>query len=763
MAYIRPSVLVYQELQNAGGVANVTPDLGTVIVGPLFNVVRVDPLSPTSVQSTLTRTITNIANDIGVIHVDGVASVIAEDIVEIPLFNPIAGQVVTQSTVVPHVSKAKVLVYGFDYDVSKGAPTDPFNVGSRSKYILSSSSDTGINTVWSHSMTNELPITNPAQLLPDGLGRHIEVGYIAEVTYDSPDQTGAEKTTLTGIVTKVFVSTTDTSDPDYATYQYNPSNVIKYITLSVQVPEFTAATATIARVRIYKMYEYFQLTNIDGETGNLATDSFNFSDINHDNLRLNLVTLDNLKGIKCFKAVAAQGSPLNILATTTSDYIMVAGQFSVAYKALRQDKYSTILTISDTAERASLVGEATDENPLGLGVQLALDNTTKQVFAVSLQSSEGQYQWSTALELLENFRAGYALVPLTQEESVLTTFKIHCQQMSTPERASWRTLICNTVIPVTKEIVAKAVLTGNNTTATMRVVGSAKYFQDLTESFIAKQVTPGDTLVITASNAAAAVGTWTVDEVINDKRLSITGLGGATGVIDGTTFTYYIVRNLTRRQRAEEIAAKSVVFGSNRVWHVQPDTVGVKISGAVKFLPGYYLCAALGGITSGFPIQQGFTNISVAGISDLSNSNFYFKRDEINLMAAAGTCLFVQDTQGGTPYCLHALTTDVTVLEYREILKVKNWDFLSYYFYDKLKGFIGTWNITPDTLSNMRQVLNASIELLKGQKLPKIGPPLLSGTIELLEQSTLNKDNVNIRIKLEIVSPNNYTNLYLVI
>ena len=761
MAYIRPSVLVYQELQNAGGVANVTPDLGTVIVGPLFNVVRVDPLSPTSVQSTLTRTITSTTNERGVIHVDGAASVINEDIVEVPLFNPIAGQVVTQSTVVPHVSKAKVLVYGFDYDVSKGASTDPFNVGSRSKYILSSSNDTGINMTWAHDMINELPITNPAQLLPDGLGRHIEVGYIAEVTYDSPDQTGNEKTTLTGIVTKVFVSTTDTSDPDYATYRYNPSNVIKYITLSVQVPEFTAATATTARVRIYKMYEYFQLTNIDGETGNSATDSFNFSDINHDNLRLNLVALDTLKGIKCFKAVAAQASPLNILPTTTSDYIMVAGQFSVAYKALRQDKYSTILTISDTAERASLVGEATDENPLGLGVQLALDNTTKQVFAVSLQFAEGEYQWSTALELLENFRAGYALVPLTQQESVLSTFKTHCLQMSTPERASWRTLICNTAIPVTKDIVAKATLT--NTTATMRVVDSAKYFQDLTESFVAKQVTPGDTLVITASSVDAAKGTWTVDKTINDKRLAITGLGSVSGVIDGTTFTYHIVRNLTRRQRAEEIAAKSAVFGSNRVWHVQPDLVGVSVSGAVKFLPGYYLCAALGGITSGFPIQQGFTNISVAGIEDLSNSNFYFKRDELNLMAEAGTCLFVQDTQGGIPYCRHALTTDMTVLEYREILKVKNWDFLSYYFYDKLKGFIGTWNITPDTLSNMRQVLNASIELLKGQKLPKIGPPLLSGTIELLEQSAVNKDNINIRIKLEIVSPNNYTNLYLVI
>jgi len=212
------------------------------------------------------------------------------------------------------------------------------------------------------------------------------------------------------------------------------------------------------------------------------------------------------------------------------------------------------------------------------------------------------------------------------------------------------------------------------------------------------------------------------------------------------------------------VAATSRNFGSNRVWHVQPDTIGVEVQGAVKFLPGYYLCAAVGGVTSGFPIQQGFTNVTLAGISDLSNSNFYFSREEIDIMAGSGTCLYVQDTQQGTPYCRHALTTDRTgILEYAEILKVKNWDFLSFYFYDKLKGFIDSWNITPDTLSNMRQVINASIELLKGQKLPQVGPPLLSGEITLLEQDAKNKDNINIRIKLEIVSPNNYTNLYLVI
>ena len=715
MAYIKPSVLVYQELQNAGGVANVTPDLGTVIIGPLYNVVRVDPLSPTSLQSTLTKTITDLSAQ--------KITVAGTSILEIPLYNPYPGQIVRNASVTPHLTEAKVITYSLDYKV--GTNETDFNTGLRSTFTLVNTAATA------YAMTTPKPVADPTLVMPDGLQRHIEKGYLVEISYVDPDTT--ESVVLKGNVTKVVV------DKD--------TGLMESFSSSVAVPTFTETTAVTARVRVYKVYEYFEMVDLDGH--------FNFSEINNDIFRLELTTTDGVLGARAFPAVTGTNS------TATDDYLIVTGKVSLSYKALRQDKYSTIMTISDTSERLGMLGDDTDENPLGLAVQLALDNTTKQVFAVSLKETDGALEWSIAGELLENFKAGYALVPLTQDLSVLSYFKTHCTQMSTPENAAWRVLIANTAIPTTKQIVAKP--TDTNTTGVAKVVGSNKYLSDLTETFISKLVTPGDTLVVTASAESTAVGSWIIDEVINETTLAVQGFNALTNLEDGETITYYIVRNLTRRQRAEEVAATSRNFGSNRVWHVQPDTIGVEVQGAVKFLPGYYLCAAVGGITSGFPIQQGFTNISLAGISDLSNSNFYFRKDELNLMAQDGTCLFVQDVQQGIPYCRHALTTDMTVLEYREILKVKNWDFLSFYFYDKLKGFIGSWNITPDTLSNMRQVINASIELLKGQKLPRIGAPLLSGEITLLEQDANNKDNVNIRIKLEIVSPNNYTNLYLVI
>jgi hypothetical protein len=214
---------------------------------------------------------------------------------------------------------------------------------------------------------------------------------------------------------------------------------------------------------------------------------------------------------------------------------------------------------------------------------------------------------------------------------------------------------------------------------------------------------------------------------------------------------------------ANGVAATSAQFNSNRVIHVQPDVVGVMVNGVVKYLPGYYLCSALAGLVAGMPVQQGFTNIGVAGIVDLKHSNFYFSKADMNTMAGAGTLLFAQETQGGTPYVRHELTTDMSVLEYRELLVVKNWDFLAYFYYDKTKPFIGTYNITDSTLNIIRQTIVASSELLKAKKLPKIGAPLLGYQILALLQDPVNKDHITCQVKISVVYPNNYLDLYLVI
>lgn len=724
MPYIKPSVLVYQELQNAGGVANVTPDLGCTIVGPLYNIIRVDPLSPTSMSAALTKTLTAQTDFFEVDEETPLTTI------EVPLSQTKPGQIVENTSVVMHMQDAWVRTLAFDYNV--GDDNTDFVNANKSTFVIGEVTLGNWAPVGTLNTNHNRPFD---ELLPDGSSAHIAANYVVEIVYEDPDEVGNPEVTLRGIVTEL------------ETFEDTINNKVRIVSFkcSTPVPDFTAVGSVAARVRIYKSYPYFVLPDVDSQ--------FTFLNIDDDIVDITTVANDGLRGFKAYSSVTANA--------TKDDYLVVAGKISPSYRALRQDLYSTIISVGTTAERESLLGEATSDNPLSLAVDIALQNTTKSVFAMSLKKDGATFEWSRALEMLEGHRDSYAIVPLTQDEAVLAEFHAHCRQLSTPELASWRVTVGNTAIPESVFVVANA--DDANTTGTCKTVDGTDYLSDLTETFVGKSVTPGDIVVVTACNTPGAVGTYVVDEVVNNNVLK---LDGFTAASNGDSVTYYIIRTLTRRQRAEKVAATAAVFGAtggNRMWLVQPDVVGVDVQGVTEYLPGYYLAAALAGLTSGEPVQQGFTNMTVVGITDLQNSNFYFNREELGIMAASGVCLFVQATQGGNPYCRHALTTDMTVLEYREILKVKNWDFLSFFFYDKLKGFIGTWNITPDTLSNMRQVINASVELLKGQKLPRIGSPLLSGTILELKQNEVNKDNIDIRLQIEIVSPNNYTNLYLII
>lgn len=429
-----------------------------------------------------------------------------------------------------------------------------------------------------------------------------------------------------------------------------------------------------------------------------------------------------------------------------------------AYRALRTDLSGVANEFNSINDVAGLLGEATDENPLALALELALANTTGRVFAVGV-ATDDLAGHEAALNLLENQRM-YCLVPLTQQSSIIAAYQAHVDQMSLPAEAGWRIVLANTAIPTTQTIgnynLASPNANGGSNTITLN---SGNYILTASNAtFISDGVVAGDTINVTASTGSPTqVGTHTVLTVVSNQSLVIS----ATGT--GTAVSYYVTRTMTKNQQALAVAAASTTFGDKRVIHIQPDSVGVSVLGVTTYLPGYYLCAAVGGLISGLPVQQGLTNIGIAGIVDLKNSNFYFSKANLGTMAAAGTFIVAQATQGGLPYIRHELTTDISVLEYRELLVVKNWDFLSYYFKDKIDPFIGTWNITVDTLNIIRQTVNASASLLIGQKLPKIGAPLLSLNITTLEQDASNKDSINCVAAITVVYPNNYVNLYLVI
>src|ERR1700739_3855356 len=63
MAYLSPSVLVFQQLTNAAGTTTSTPDLPACIIGPAYNVIAYDPTSATSLlNSAATTAVTGIGS-----------------------------------------------------------------------------------------------------------------------------------------------------------------------------------------------------------------------------------------------------------------------------------------------------------------------------------------------------------------------------------------------------------------------------------------------------------------------------------------------------------------------------------------------------------------------------------------------------------------------------------------------------------------------------------------------------------------------------
>ncbi len=576
----------------------------------------------------------------------------------------------------------------------------------------------------------------PTTLLPDGTAAHVKVG----------DYVVADNVLAGGGVyrSQVIGIETNTSGQyairfaDPISYQENSNKVVTF--------------------RIYRSFDMFKLT----DTSAISTTHLNDGD---GNPRV-------VVGYNAQPYPKAANGYDYVFATPNEVYGGKNSTGYVGYKAQRVDTVGTILTISTPDEAEGTLGVLTEENPLGLGVSIAMGNTTTSVRALAVETDDRE-GYAKALDLLESERV-YAITPLTQEVDILTMVKAHVEQLSMPLVGMWRIAYVNTKIPTAdfigqaRPLEADAVGGISDTRYAGTIVGvsgattsnvlSLNSDSPVDASFVTEGVTPGDKLVVTGAEFTDLNGEYVIDKVLDNNTLRLT-----TKLTVNAKVKFVIRRDLTRAQQAERVAATSSTFGTKRIIHVMPDVCGIKVGGVTKYLPGYYLGCALAGMTAGFPVQQGFTNLTLAGVETLMNSNYYFTREQLNTMAAAGTCLFVQDTQTSPPYCRHELTTDMTVLEYREILKVKNWDYLSYFYKDLLDPFIGTWNITEDTLLTIKQTIISASENLKTQKLPKIGSPLISYNIDKLEQNATSKDTIDCRIKVEIVSPNNYTDVDLVI
>jgi len=732
MSYVVPSVLVYQQLASSGGVANITPDLDACIIGPCYNVV--DYVAGSTAALTKTAALTS----------SGAAAILANNAVTntVYLGSGFPGQLVDSTSVSVYFNVAQV-----ETKVVKVAATAASNT-----LTLATFTGTGSITTGTPTLTGVTNVTD------------LGVGDIVTIAGAGASGTALTSTILT--ISGTTVTLTDNASTTVTTAaitrtSFNNLNSLSS-TLRVEAGDTavitygstTLTTTVLSTISLGNTVTGIQTTDL--MPAGITATAFVSIRKAFNNLLLPVVGPNSHTNYS-LASVSVDGSVVINPLPAVSYGTVVTANIYIEYSALRVDLFGSVLDINNVTEQVGVLGEAIDTNPLALGVELALANTTTRIRAIAIRSND-LAGYLEALDLAASVRL-YALVPLTQSTDILTAFKQHVEQLSTPVEASWRIALVNTSIPSVKYIgqYNPSLVNANGGNNTVSLVSGNYVLNSSNASFISDGVVAGDYIKITSHATAAQTVTSTkVLTVVSNQTLVI------AVTIPLTAVNYYVQRNLTRSQQADIVAAQSHALTSSRVYHIQPDLVGVTISGATKYLPGYYNCCVNAGLIAGLPAQQGLTNIAPAGIVDLAHSNFYFTRAQMSTMAAAGTWLMVQENAGTIPYNRHSLSTDMSVLQYREIQQVKNMDFLSYFFYDILKSFPGRWNITNDTLQVLRTTINAGAKLLQGKKLPKVGAPLLDYQIKTLKQDPDNKDQVIIEMPVTMPTVMNYINLYLI-
>lgn len=447
------------------------------------------------------------------------------------------------------------------------------------------------------------------------------------------------------------------------------------------------------------------------------------------------------------------------------------GTAYVEYRAWLSDLCHNVNSVSDvSALEAAISGPLHPDNPLKWGVYKALSNSNGQaVQFTSVCDPDSVDSWNDVLALLDGREDVYGLVPLTRNSTVLDLYAAHVDAQSSPEFGRWR--VCWVNLP---DVAEKTIVSAD--TSTDGAVVLAVLEDDIDTSgtqytmlrvtsgngnFITNGVRPNDVadyLFTTDGFGGESRTSFTVDQVISEDQVRLI-TGNATPV--STPQKVQIRRTLNKTDRSQAIADIAGHYTSRRVRAVWPDVV---TSGGYS-TPGYFLCAALAGLSSGVVSHQGLTNLAVTGFDDMKRTVDLFNRTQLNVMAGAGAWIVTEDPNTGTVFTRHAVTTGSTAdINEREEMVVRNVDAISYLFQDRLKPFIGISNAVPDFLDVIRVETDSMIMFLRGNNFVKrLGSQLVAGEIKDLRLHTLLRDRVVLVLSLTIPYPANNVEVHLVV
>lgn len=461
------------------------------------------------------------------------------------------------------------------------------------------------------------------------------------------------------------------------------------------------------------------------------------------------------------------------------------GTILISYNGTRIDNIGVKVTVETTDDVVTKLGPAVPENPLSFAAFWAVQNTDTTVFATAV-AQDSLADWTSALDFIETEEM-YALVPATQDPATQQVFAAHVTSESSVENKHERIVLINVPLFISTTRVSEdtpdagaEITDGSSPTLDT--------FVDATADFVTNGVVAGDVITFSFVDGDGVTNT-------EDTRVSTRDSATALTLLNGLTASFITAWNLAtvpdqsylitsppldKFDQAENIAQVSRGFANRRVYNIWPDLVEFtytddtqsttfltqdELDGVVTLQtgnrtsvePGYFLAACIGGQVAGEESEQPFTNLNIVGPIGLRNSNKYFTESQLDIIATGGTYIVIQEIENGPTFSRHQLSTDVSLIEKRELSITKNIDFIAKFFRNQLRPYIGKFNITNIYLEQLRSVATAILNSLKSDG------KIISGSIVKLEQSADQPDTVLLEVDILVPFPANFIRVTLLI
>jgi len=481
--------------------------------------------------------------------------------------------------------------------------------------------------------------------------------------------------------------------------------------------------------------------------------------------------------------------------TTGYPYEVAGARIYLAYKGLRLDmspdaENPGLIIWNDVDTLETVAPPISTDNPGSLMSYLALLNAPGVTVAsigvpeVSADAPDGTpLGYAKAAAFLETEEV-YALAVASQLAVVHQAMLTHINYMSEPEQKGERILFFNPLIPTRANPTSVGSGTDANTTGNPNEI---ELDENIAPALIALGIDPEDDINPTSGAIENEVyldlggddNYYLIQRVVNgttvtvrtsfaagdgndDSFFSTTALGTVisddwSALLRGDELTLTGSTLPDKDGIAETIAEAASDYGFRRGYYVHPDQCKINVTGLEQTVEGYYATAAIAGMVGQQPPQQPFTNFPITGLTGVVKSNEYFTETQLNVMAAGGVYILVQDAQGAPILCRHQLSTDTTSIEKRELSITKVVDYTAKFVRTGLRNFIGRHNITPQFIDQITTVTQGLVNFLIE------GGVLIGAEVNRVAQDKDNPDTLLVDITLNVPYPCNYIRVTLII